>query len=162
MEIWTIYFSVTSGSASGLTGLIFIGLSVNLGKILKITGTHRPGRIFGSMILLANILIISNLCLIPEQPISSLGMEIEISAVIIWIIVTRLDLIVYRGVGKMYKQNYFRNIFFSQLSIIPFLAGGLLLIVHNTNGFYVLVPGIVFSFIKSLVDAWFLLVEINR
>ena len=36
------------------------------------------------------------------------------------------------------------------------------MITHGFVGLYWLIPGILFSFIKALVDAWVLLVEIHR
>jgi hypothetical protein len=41
------------------------------------------------------------------------------------------------------------------------IAGGLV-VAHGVNGFYWLVPAIIFSFAVAILDAWVLLIEINR
>jgi hypothetical protein len=162
MDMWVNYFSSTSAIASSLTGLIFVGLSVNVKKIFCITKAHLPSRAFGSLILLTNIVIVSNLCLVPAQPVFWLGCEILIAALAIWIMITRLDVIGYRKVHEDYKRQYFRSLFYSQLSLIPFLAAGACFIIKTGNPYYMLIPGIIFSLMKSLVDIWFLIVDINR
>jgi len=160
--MWVNYFSSAGSIASSLTGLIFVGLSINVKKIFCISKAHLPSRAFGSLILLTNIVIISNLCLVPNQPLLWLGCEIFIAALLIWIFITRLDVIVYRNVDDYYKKQYFRSLFYSQLSLIPFLTGGVFFIINSNTGFYILIPGIIFSLIKSLLDIWFLIVDINR
>jgi hypothetical protein len=162
MDKWINYFISTAGVAAGLTGLIFVGLSVNVKKIFAISKAHLPSRALGSLIVLTNIVIVSNLCLVPRQPIYSLGVEILFSGIVIWIIVSRLDLIMYRTVESIYRAQYFRNIFYSQFTVMPFLVSGVFLICNIDTGIYILVPGIIFSLIKSLVDIWFIMVDINR
>jgi hypothetical protein len=162
MDMWSTYFSTTASIASSLTGLIFVGLSINVKKIFCISKAHLPSRAFGSLTLLTNIVIISNLCLVPDQPPAILGSEILLMGVAIWIIITRLDIKGYKTVEEYYKKQYFRSLFYSQLSLLPVLASGVSLIFNYSNAFYILLPGIIFSLIKSLFDIWFLMVDINR
>jgi hypothetical protein len=162
MDKWINYFISTAGVAAGLTGLIFVGLSVNVKKIFCISKAHLPSRALGSLIVLTNIVITSNLCLVPKQPIYGLGVEVLIAGAIIWIIITRLDLIMYRTVEGHYRPQYFRNIFYSQFTIMPFLIAGVFLLYNLQIGVYLLVPGIIFSLVKSMVDIWFIMVDINR
>jgi hypothetical protein len=49
-----------------------------------------------------------------------------------------------------------------QVAAIPFVFGGLWLFAGNPKGLYVVAAGMIFSFIKAVLDAWVLLVEINR
>jgi hypothetical protein len=162
MGNWVNYFTITGSIASGLTGLIFVGLSVNLKKIFCITKAHLPSRAVGSLVLITNIVIVCNLCLVPEQPLAMLGSEISILAIIIWATISRLDLISYRRVEDLYKKLYFRNLFFLQFSILPFLTAGIFMIFGSQTAYYILVPGIIFSLTKSLLDIWFLTVDINK
>ena len=162
MESWINYFTITGSIASGLTGLIFVGLSVNLKKIFCITKAHLPSRALGSLVLIANIVIVCNLCIVPQQPVRWLGIEILFLAITIWVTISRLDFITYRRVDHLYKKHYFRNLFFVQLSILPFLVAGICMIGGSPIAYYILVPGILFSLIKSLLDVWFLTVEINK
>ena len=160
MGQWANYFIATAGGAAALTGLIFVSVSLNLKQILA--GRHLPGRALGSLILLSNILISGSFCLIPRQSPTLLGSELASVALIVWTVTTRIDIIMYRDVEKLYKVHYLQNICFTQLAILPYIAGGVFLLNNSPIGFYCLIPGITFSFIKALVDSWVLLVEINR
>jgi hypothetical protein len=162
MGTWVNYFSTTGSIASGLTGLIFIGLSVNLKKILLITKSHVPSRSLSSLMLITNIVIVCNLCLVPGQSTRILGAEISVMALIVWFTTIRLDLKTYRRVDDAYKRHYLRNFLFLQVSILPFLIAGVFLLSGSEDAFYILVPGIIASLIKSLLDIWFLIVDLNR
>jgi hypothetical protein len=160
MEQWANYFVVTAGGAAALTGLIFVSVSLNLKRILSIA--HLPPRALGSMVLLTNILLSGSFCLVPGQSVFLLGCEILALGIFIWFSLTRMDLAMYRNVEQQYKKHYFQNIFFTQFAVIPYIAAGIYLITGSRTGFYWLIPGITFSFIKALTDSWVLLVEINR
>jgi hypothetical protein len=160
MEQWANYFLATAGAAAALTGLIFVSVSLNLKRILSLA--HLPGRALVSLILMSNILIVSSFCLIPKQSFLLVGIEILVLDIIIWIVITRLDLKIYKGVEQKYKTQYLINIVFTQLAIEPYLAAAAYLLCNSDIGLYLLIPGITFSFIKSLLDSWVLLVEINR
>jgi hypothetical protein len=162
MGIWANYFLATSGAAATLTGLIFIGLSINLQKILKITQSHLPSRALGSLLLLTNILIVSSLCLAPKQHMIYMGSEILCTGILVWLMNTWLDVISYKRVDKDFKMQYFKTLFFTQISILPFMMSGAVLISGSGDGIYYLLPGISLSFIKCLVDSWYLLVDVNR
>jgi len=162
MGSWVNYFTITGSIASGLTGLIFIGLSINIKKVFLITKAHLPSRSLSSLMLITNIVIVCNLCLVPGQPVIMLGLEIFIMSLIIWLITCRLDLRTYRRVNDVHKKHYFRNFLFLQVSLIPFIGSGILLVFRWEHAFYIMIPGIIFSLIKSLLDIWFLIVDLNR
>jgi hypothetical protein len=48
------------------------------------------------------------------------------------------------------------------LTLMPYLVAGSLAFASRESGIYWLVPGMLRSFVKALMDAWVLLVEINR
>jgi len=162
MGNWSTYFSITESIAAGLCGLLFIALSMNIKQILSITKSKLPSRAVGSLVLLGNITIVSNLCLVPEQPIFWLGLEIFLLGLILWIPTARLDLLIYHTVEDLYKKAYLRNLFFLHFSILPFLLAGIILMYGSNTGYYILVPGIIISLIKALLDVWYLTVEINK
>lgn len=160
MEQWANYFIVDAGAAAALTGLIFVAVSLNLQAILSIP--HLADRALGSLVLLANILLVSSLCLVPQSS-SFLGSEVLTLSILMWILTARIDVKVFWHIDKHYKFHAARNIVFTQLAVIPYIVGGIYLLTCTCEvGYYWLIPGIVFSFIKSLTDAWVLLVEIKR
>jgi modulator of FtsH protease len=160
MGQWSNYFVATAGGAAALAGLIFVSVSLNLKRILS--HDHLPGRALGSLILLINILITGSFCLVPGQSLFWLGCEIALVGLAIWIINTRMDIRMHRQTARRYRPYSLQNLFVTQLAIVPYLVAAGFLLNDMAVGFYWLIPGITFSFIKSLVDSWVLLVEINR
>ena len=50
----------------------------------------------------------------------------------------------------------------NQIAILPYIISGISLMGGDLNGLYWLLAAMVFSFIKASLDAWVLLIEINR
>jgi len=160
MEPWSNYFIATAGGAAALAGLIFVSVSLNLKKILSMK--QLPGRALGSLLLLINILITGSFCLVPGITLFWLGVEIMACGGIVWVLNTRMDVRMFRDIEAEYRPHYLQNLIFTQVAVLPYLTGGIFLLSGSITGLYWLVPGITLSFIKSLLDAWVLLVEINR
>jgi hypothetical protein len=160
IEQWANYFVATAGGAAALAGLIFVSVSLNLKKILSLK--QLPGRALESLLLLINILITGSFCLVPGSTPLWLGVAVEACSSFVWILNTRMDIMMLLGVGKDHRHHYLQNLVFTQAATLPFLTGGIFLINGTFSGLYWLVAGITLSFIKALLDAWVLLVEINR
>jgi hypothetical protein len=169
MKEWSDFFVATAGSAAALTGLIFVGVSISLNKILSLPTL--PERAIIALILLVNILLMSIFSLIPAQSMHAFGAEIAMSGLVIWMIITRIDSNIHRRKEKQYRRkrifniNFdqtYLNIILDQLAILPFILGGIYVFFAGEQGIYWIVPGIMFSFIKSVLDAWVFLIEIHR
>jgi general stress protein CsbA len=157
---WHDFFMATAGSAAALTGLIFVGVSINIQKILSVS--KLPDRALLSLILLLTILILSSLMLVPQQSFWLIGIEVAVFTTGVYIVVTKMDISIYKKTDAIYKRPYFISLVFNQLATLPYLVAGATILICGEHGIYWLVPGIILSFIKAIIDAWVLLVEINR
>lgn len=160
MPEWSNFFVATVSASAALLGLIFLGISINLKQILSARGIDLRASI--TMILLMGVLLISILLLVPTESIIIRGLCVLITGFTVWLSITLLDGKIYRGKPAIYKKLHRNNIVFTQLASLPYLVSGILLIAHNSTGMYWLVAAIIFSIIKAVLDAWVLLVEINR
>lgn len=160
MNEWSNLFVATSGAAAALTGLIFVGISINLEKILKTP--NLPNRALISLILLLSILIISLLFLIPGQSVTAISTENISVGCLVWLINTKIDFGVLQVTPKSYKKSYRINMFVNQVAILFYIAGGIVMLLEGGAGMILIMAAIIISFIKSVIDAWVLLIEINR
>lgn len=160
MNEWHDFFIATAGASAALTGLIFVGVSINLSRILAVPTL--PGRALISMMLLLTILIISLLMLVPSETTETIALEILITGLLSWIIILTVDFGILTNKEEHYKKLYLLNMTLNQIALLPYLVSGYYLINGNNSGLYWLVISVIGSFLKASLDAWVLLIEINR
>src|SRR5271154_6330491 len=95
LKDWHDFLMATVGSAAALTGLIFVGVSINITKILSFP--KLPDRALLSLILLLTILVVSSLMIIPQQSYFLIGVETSVIALSIYILITKMDIGIYRN-----------------------------------------------------------------
>lgn len=160
MQDWNNFYIAPAGASAALLGLIFVGVSINLTKILAFKSL--PNRAIVSLTLLLCILIVSLLFLVPTKGLNWAGYELLLIGIIIWILISRIDFKNYKEIERDYKLNNLFLICLDQFAILPYIIGGIITLTVGDIGVFWIVPAIIFSFIKSISDAWVLLVEINR
>ena len=157
---WETFFAAEVAASAALVGLIFVGLSINLTRILSIP--RLPNRALQSLIVLLTILIVSSLVLVPGQSALLLGIELLVTGLSTWTVVTVLSVNILRGSNAQYRRVHVVNLLLNQVAMLPYLIAGISLLLGDEGGLYWVVPAIIFSLIKAIADAWVLLVEINR
>jgi len=161
MNEWKDFWVAVAGSSAALTGLIFVGVSISLERILA---SHQlPSRAMQSLLLLLTVLVVATLNLIPRQLPFLIGMEILVIGILVWIITLRSDLKALPKTESKEKKYIRHNIILTQFAVMPYIISGIVILLKGTDyGIYCLAPGIILCFIKAVLDAWVLLVEIYR
>ena len=159
-DAWANFFVAQCGASAALLGLLFLSVSLNLSKILA--SPALPERALTAMALLAAVLIVSSLMLIPGEPRAAYGVEV------LCVGVSSFGLIAVFGVRAVrvslpeFKNRFVVNLLSLSVATLPYLVAGLLLFMGSDAALYWLAAAIVLSFAKSFLEAWVLLVEINR
>jgi len=160
IDAWSNYLSVQAECAATLTGLVFVAVSINLSRILSIPGL--TGRAAESLLQLFGVVVISTTALIPHQPPVALGTEILTMGFALWLVQTVAQ-IRYMTSNTGHPRFWgITRIVQTQFANLPFFVSGILLLRGLPAGLYWLAPGLVFSLIAGVANAWVLLVEILR
>jgi hypothetical protein len=165
MDEWNDFFLATSAAAGVLTGLVFVGVSINLEKIVSQSDSGLPGRAAEALILLLAVLTASILLLAPGQSISLIGGEVLVVGVAayVWIVTIQvLHLRTWSTIPSALRLPLLLRVTVAQFSTIPTVIAGIAILTVGVDGLYWLVASMVFSTLAAMFDAWVLLVEINR
>jgi hypothetical protein len=166
MDGWDNFFVAMAGAAVAFAGLVLVSVSINLERIVKQPGL--VSRSAGPLIILFTLFIASSIVLIPEQRLRFYGYEL-LALAIGFVIVVGLDLSKQRAQSAeaarsgLAPRNSFRfRVSVSALTAGFLLAAGITLSLGHERGVYFLVPAVVTGFLISFVEAWVLLIEIDR
>ena len=165
MDEWHDFFWATSAAAGFLTGLVFVGVSINLEKIVSQSGSGLTGRAAEALILLLAALTASILLLVPGQCMTMMGVEVLVVGVAAytWIVTIQvLHLRTWSTIPSALRLPLLLRVTVAQFSTIPTVIAGIAILTVGFDGLYWLVAGMVFSTLAAMFDAWVLLVEINR
>jgi modulator of FtsH protease len=157
---WTSFFSAQTGACAALTGLIFVAVSINLTRIVAYP--HLVSRAAKALVTLIGNLIACTLCMIPSQPIKVLGGELAALGVLVCLLATLCQRRASNHNQPIARFKKILDFVLAQCSVIPLTLGGISLIASFGGGLNWLAAGEAFSFAAALLDAWVLLIEINR
>ena len=160
MNSWDSFFSAVAESSATLTGLIFVGVSISLTRILEIP--KMASRALVAIILLLTVVVSSLVFLIPDLDIFQEGVIVLSIAIAVWVITLVLCLRMLYITSKEFKKYVRYNIILTHLSIWPFIIAGICMMTIGEAGIYWPISGMIFTLVKTVVDAWVLLIEINK
>lgn len=160
MEGWENFLAAQVGASATLTGLLFVGLSINLSRILS--GRRLPYRALEALILLLTVLIVSSLLLVPGQSTRIVGIEVLGIGLCVWIAIAVIDVRMWRVTDAQYRSSARLTIAMNQFVMLCYVAAGISTYLFGFSGLYWLIPAILLSFIEVILDSWVLLVEVNR
>ncbi|MBO0929374.1 hypothetical protein [Fibrella aquatilis] len=160
MKEWNDFYLAVASASAALTGLIFVGVSINLTKILSIKGL--VDRALLSILLLLTVLVLSILFLVPALTTQTAGTAVLVIGILSWLFIFRLDLNNLQNKQKQHRRQYLFNMLIDQLATVCFIITGIAMTAGWPMGTYWIVPAILISVVKAVFDGWALLVEINR
>lgn len=159
MSGWENFLVAQVGASAALAGLVFVGVSINLARILSISGL--PESALEALVLLLAVLVLSALLLMP-QPLTAAGIELLLAGLVDTAILLLLVAYSRRKIDPRYYGYLWFRAALSLCATLPFAIAGIAVLVWNTGGLYWIVPATLLSIIVAIYDAWVLLVEINR
>ena len=165
MDEWHDFFLAQAGAAGVLTGLVFVGVSINLEKIVSDPNSGLPGRAAEALILLVAVLMMSTLLLVPGQGAVTVGAEVLALgiAALVWILAIQLLRIRDWGtMGSDLRRTFLLRVALGQIALLTLVVAGIAVMSLGPGGLYWLVAGTNLAILVALFDAWVLLVEINR
>lgn len=160
MNAWENFFVGELGASAALTGLVFVGVSINLTKIMD--SSNLINRALEALVALVVVLFISSLLLIPGQVSLASGIEVLLLGLLDWMAMLYLQLHTLRRVEPQYRGAFARIIVPSQMAALCFVIAGVVLLIFGMGGLYWIVAATLLSFLAAFIDAWVLLIEINR
>ncbi len=156
---WSDLFVASAGATAALAGLVFVAISINIERILKLEGVAELGLI--TLILLVGVLIVSLFGLIPDQGSESFGYEVlalsVVSSAAVAFLVKRSLAGVGPGEGRLTSR-----LVLPMFGTVPYLVGAVLLLAGTDSGMYWVFAGMIGAIIAAVMNAWVLLVEILR
>jgi hypothetical protein len=157
---WETFFAAQLGASAALTGLLFVGISINMSRILAIP--LLADRALQALALLSTILIGSTFLLVPNPPTALLGGGLAALGLGGWAFVTRLSRRVLRATDPKYRASRRLETGVIQVAMLSWVAAGVALVVIGDDGAYFTIAAITASFLEVVQISWVLLVEVNR
>ncbi len=161
MNEWSSFFQGELGAAAAFAGLLFVSVSVNQARILELARMADRG--IEALVMLLLVLVVASLPLIPGQPPRWLGGEILAVAAAAIAGLVPLQRGYMRATDPIYRSRSATMVMVSRSAMAVIALSGLALLWRGDgDGLYGLAAGILLSFVVAGVNAWVLLIEINR
>jgi hypothetical protein len=157
---WTDFLVAAAGATAALAGLVFVAVSINLERILKLPGV--TGRAGETLILLAGALVNTLVALIPGESPAQLGLLLLIVGLLTWGAPTVIQIQAFRKHQFYSVKSTVVRCVSSQIATLPAPLAGLSLLGYLPGGLSWLGAFVVLSLVVGLLNAWVLLVEILR
>ncbi len=90
------------------------------------------------------------------------SVEYRFLGLTIWTTVVALQVNHLRKLEPELRQKFVIRVILGQTATLPLVIAGIAMLVAGGAGLYWLVPAVIFAFLVAFLDAWVLLVEINR
>ncbi len=157
---WDGFFTAEVGAAAALTGLIFVGISINLKRIIEVPMI--ANRALQSLLILIGALAVLSLLLVPDQSDLLAGVEVVVVALAMLALLNGIELRSWRSVDPKWRRVLGQHTVEIQAPWALFLVGGAFLVAGSPSALNWFVPATLLSFLIALLEAWVITVEILR
>lgn len=155
---WHDLFVAAAGAAAALAGLIFVAVSINIDRILRLSGVADFA--LQTVLVLLGAVVAGILGLIP-QPIQALGIELLVVGLALIAMIAVTSRRTLRSVAG-HRTWVVGRLIGSVPGSVPYVFAAVSLLVGWGGGLLWLVVGLLGALVGSVVNAWVLLVEIRR
>ena len=156
---WTDFFVAGAGASAALAGLVFVAVSINIDRILRLPGV--PDRALATVLLLLGVVLVSMIGLIPGQSRAVLGVELLVVGLGFAAVILGLTQRSMTGPGRP-RGSRTSHLVLVTLGTFPVVVGAASLLAEAGGGLYWVAAGIVLATAAAVANAWVLLVEILR
>ncbi len=160
MSGWADFFVAEVGASAALAGFVIVAISINLNRIVSYPWL--PGRAAETLVAPTGVLVVSSYMLVPNQPAGQLASELLATGAAMWLMPGIIQLRTLGRQKAVPRRSLITRFLLTQLSSVPVIVTGALLLDGSANAVAWLVPGVIASLIATVINAWVLLVEIVR
>ncbi len=159
-ETWDSFFLGQLGATAALAGLLFVAVSINVDRIVKVGGLAE--RAFEVLVTLLAILTMAGLMLIPRQSPVAMGIEIVGVAGAATVFGLGLGVLGLRRPEAAHRGHFAIGLAMFAVALGLCIVGGIVMLAGGPAGLYWVAAGMCLGIVRAVIDAWVLLVEINR
>jgi hypothetical protein len=164
LEKWATFATVSGGAAAGLTGLLFVAVSIRIDFIAK--SQELRNRAAQTLALFVSVLFVAVVLSIPDQSYAALGVELLVVALITGgslLVLDRRASVAPSATGTSTRAValLLESIAPNMVSSILLLIAGVLTLLGLHAGLYVLVVPVVVALAGGVVSAWLVLTKVT-
>jgi len=157
---WDAFFTAEVGAAAALAGLIFVGITINLQRI--VANPSVVARAFQALLLLITTFLWAGLLLVPGQSAAEQGAELLPVTVVLWAVLDGFELSAWRWASAVYRGFLTGHSIQVQIPYVLAVIGSVALLLSSPSALYWFVPATLATFLIAILEAWVLSVEILK
>jgi hypothetical protein len=157
---WDSFFTAEVGASAALAGLIFVGITINLQRI--VANPSVTARAFQALLLLVGTFVVAALLLVPGQSRPEQGLELLAVTIALWAVLDGFELSAWRRASTLYRGFLTGHSIQIQIPYIFALIESVALLFSSPSALYWFVPATLATFLIAILEAWVLTIEILK